>query len=321
MKLLVTGALGFVGTALMRHLLDTPERREYLGVDELTVVDAVTYAANRETVGMLKRHNVPVIEADVCDAALMRSLVREHSCVIHLAGETSVDRSLEDPGPFARTNVIGTQTILDAARQAGDVRVVHISTDEVWGQANDDQRFAETSPYRPRNPYAATKAGADYVVRAYGDAYGLRYNIVHFSNLYGPWQHPEKLIPGSIARTLAGDKILLHGTGSAMRSWLHVDDAVQGLTRVLAAGRAGENYIVGAETAYSNLHVARMILAQLGRSDDDISFITDRSVTDARYAVDCSKARRELGWQPTIEFAEGLRRTVDWAKSHHGPSS
>jgi dTDP-glucose 4,6-dehydratase len=318
MKLLVTGALGFVGTALIRRLLDAPGGLAGLKVDELTVVDVMTYAANQKTVDVLKRNNVPVIEADVCDAPLMNSLVREHNCVIHLAGETSVDRSLQDPPLFARTNIIGTQTILEAARQAGEVRIVHISTDEVWGQVEGRQRFDEMSPYSPRNPYAATKAAADHLVRSYGKAYGLRYNIVHFTNLYGPWQHPEKLIPGSIARILAGEKIQLHGTGGAMRSWLHVDDAIQGVLQVLAVGGERESYIIGAGTAYSNLRVARMILARFGRTDDDIAFIADRPVTDTRYAVDCSKAKRALGWRPTVEFADGLGRVVDWAKSRYG---
>jgi dTDP-glucose 4,6-dehydratase len=312
MRLLVTGALGFVGSALLPTLVNSDR------FGTVTAVDSWTYAANPAAARSIASAGVEVVTGNVCDERLMRRLVARHDCVLHLAAETSVDRSIRDAVPFVNTNVGGMHTILEAIRRADGVRMLHVSTDEVWGVVEPGGRVDEQSRYAPRNPYAATKAAADLLLGAFAATYGVGYDIVHFSNLYGPWQHPEKLIAGTFARLWLGRPARLHGDGSAVRSWLHVNDAVEGLHRVLTEKPMGERYIIGSPHEHTNLDVTRRILALFERPADSVEYIDDRIGADRRYAVDTTKATRELNWEPKFDLDSGLRQTFDWTANNVG---
>ncbi|MCR4870481.1 MAG: dTDP-glucose 4,6-dehydratase [Atopobiaceae bacterium] len=308
-NLLVTGGAGFIGSAFVHWL-----EREQPGV-RVTVLDALTYAGRREN---LADTAAELVVGDICDAALVDSLVARSDAIVHFAAETHNDNSIADPAPFVRTNVEGTFCLLEAARRHG-VRFHHVSTDEVFGDLalDDPARFTEDSPYRPSSPYSSTKAASDMLVRAWVRTYGLDATISNCVNNYGPRQHAEKLIPHTIALILRRERPQLYGDGRNVRDWIHVDDHSSAIWAILAHGRAGESYVVGADCERSNLEIVRVILAELGQPADAFDLVADRPGHDRRCAVDASKLRRELGWSPAhADFEAGLTQTVAWYRAH-----
>lgn len=322
--ILVTGGAGFIGSALVRQLLRETDVR-------VVTLDALTYAGNLESLGDAmsdRRHRF--IHADVTDAPAVRALFAEHhpDAVVHLAAETHVDRSIDDPGAFIATNVVGTHVLLSEALRhwralpaaaAAEFRLVHVSTDEVFGSLGPDGLFSETSPYDPSSPYAASKAGADHLARAWHRTYGLPVIITNCSNNYGPYQFPEKLIPLTIARAIAGRSMPVYGRGEQVRDWLHVEDHVRALRLVLQRAEPGASYNIGAHCARTNLEVVREICGLLDElrpasrpHAERIEFVPDRPGHDQRYAIDATRIRERLGWAPRESFASGLRGTVAW---------
>ncbi len=336
--LLITGGAGFIGSNFVRHALDHT-------ADRLVVVDKLTYAGHLASLEEpLKNPRVTFVRADIADRVSMARVFREHQpqAVVNLAAETHVDRSIDSPHPFIDTNVVGTFVLLDTARQylrdaGSDVReafrVVHVSTDEVYGSLGPSGRFDEETPYAPNSPYAASKAAADHLVRAYCHTYELPAIITNCSNNYGPFQFPEKLIPLVTLNAHTGQPLPIYGDGGNIRDWLHVDDHCAGLLLVLRKGRVGEKYNIGGGNERTNLEIvdaicdaletvspaARNAALQRGRVPGYRAlktFVPDRPGHDRRYAIDATKIRRELGWTPRIAFADGLRETVAWYIEH-----
>jgi dTDP-glucose 4,6-dehydratase len=318
--ILVTGGAGFIGSNFVHHVLGSTDAK-------VVNLDALTYAGNRESLAGLPDERHRLVEGDIADAALVERLFAEHrpDAVVHFAAESHVDRSIDDPGAFVRTNVLGTQILLDAALdhwQGGhpDFRFIHVSTDEVYGTlAADDPGFSERHRYAPNSPYAASKAGADHLARAWHRTYGLPVMITNCSNNYGPFQFPEKLIPLMLINALEGERLPVYGDGQQRRDWLFVTDHCRAILRVLESGRPGRVYNVGGDAEMANLEVVRLICDLLDERlpaerprRELIEFVTDRPGHDRRYAIDASRIRAELDWQPTVDFAEGLARTVDW---------
>ena len=326
-SVLVTGAAGFVGVHLVRKLLADGHR--------VLSVDTLTYAGSKESLGeclLNPRH--AFIKLDITDDTAMTDAVMDFSpdWIFHLAAETHVDRSITGPMDFLKTNVLGTGNLLQAAllhwkgmeaARADGFRFVHVSTDEVFGTLKEDcGGFTETSPYRPRSPYAASKAASDHIVRAWGITYGLPVIVTNSSNNYGPYQFPEKLIPTVVTRALKGLSIPVYGDGRQSRDWIHVEDHCRALGKVAEAGRVGGTYLIGGRNEWRNIDLVGLLcdlVADVARTGDRralIEFVTDRPGHDFRYAVDDSKTRMELGWEPTHNFMEGLRETVEWYCSH-----
>ncbi|WP_299441102.1 dTDP-glucose 4,6-dehydratase [uncultured Phycicoccus sp.] len=311
MKVLVTGGAGFIGSNFVHRTLRTrPEA-------EVTVLDALTYAGSTSSLeGVLDR--IRFVEGDVADAAAVDPLVADADVVVHFAAESHNDNSLADPSPFVRTNLVGTFTLLEAARRH-DVRYHHISTDEVYGDLDldDPTRFTEDTPYAPSSPYSATKAGSDHLVRAWVRSFGLRATLSNCSNNYGPRQHVEKFIPRQITNVLVGQRAKLYGDGRNVRDWIHVDDHNDALWAILDRGRIGHTYLIGADGEVDNREVVRMVLELMGRDPDDYDHVTDRAGHDRRYAIDAGRLRQELGWTPRYgAFRDGLAATIDWYRSH-----
>jgi len=330
MNLLVTGGAGFIGSALVRRLLSDEARpeQEALKLRSVVNLDALTYAGNPANLTSVQGHPLyHFVKGDITDAALVERVFREHdiTCVIHLAAESHVDRSIDDPGQFIKTNVEGTYRLLDTARRlwphgTGN-RFLHVSTDEVFGSLEpEDPPFTETTPYAPNSPYAASKAASDHIVRAYFHTYGLPVLTLNCSNNYGPHQMPEKLIPLMILNALEGKPLPLYGDGHQSRDWLYVEDNARALVAALIRGAPGETYTIGDGNEMTNLTLVREICGGLetrcprakGRYEDLITFVEDRPGHDRRYAIDATKARRELGWWPRETLGSGLDRTLDW---------
>lgn len=313
-RLLVTGGMGFIGSNFIRLL--AAERPEV----EVWNVDALTYAANPENLADLDVAD-RFIHADIADPGVMASIFREHEfdAVVSFAAESHVDRSIESAAPFVRTNVVGTQVLLDAARAAGVGRFVQVSTDEVYGDLGpEDPPFSETTPITPSSPYSASKAGSDHLALAYHRTHGMDVVVTRCSNNYGPYQFPEKLIPLMIVNALEGRQLPVYGRGDNVRDWIHVEDHCRGVLAALDRGAAGEVYNFGGASEKKNLDVVRAIVSLTGASEDRIEFVTDRPGHDRRYAIDFSKAESELGWSPTRSFDEGLRETVEWYLQNRG---
>ena len=323
-SVIVTGGAGFIGSNFVRYLVDHSEH---------TVVnlDLLTYAGNRESLTGLDPARHHFVHGDICDSALVRRLLAEHAPVamVHFAAESHVDRSIDDPGAFIRTNVVGTQTLLDAAldywqSKAADFRFVHVSTDEVYGSLKTDEpAFTETHRYAPNSPYAASKAAADHLARAWHRTYGLPVMITNCSNNYGPYQFPEKLIPLMLINALHGERLPVYGDGQQRRDWLFVTDHCRALMRVLEAGRPGRVYNIGGNAEMSNLDVVHLLCDLLDeRAPADrprrelIEYVTDRPGHDRRYAINAERISQELGWTPSMGFATGLATTVDWYLEH-----
>ncbi|HKW52856.1 MAG TPA: dTDP-glucose 4,6-dehydratase [Stellaceae bacterium] len=325
MKVLVTGGAGFIGTSVVRHLL-----AEGAGVVNL---DKLTYAGSNPPLGALAPAERYALEvADIADRAAVARLFAQHrpDAVMHLAAETHVDRAIDRADDFIHSNLVGTFSLLEAARAywdelAGEAkarfRFHHISTDEVFGSLGLDGRFSEETPYRPNNPYSASKAGADHLARAWHRTYGLPVVMTNCSNNYGPWQFPEKLIPLMILNAIEGKPLPVYGSGGNMRDWLYVGDHAAALWAVVRQGRVGESYNIGGGEERSNIDLVRALCAILDEElpasphrphERLITFVTDRPGHDLRYAMDDAKIRRELGWRPAESLATGLRRTVRW---------
>ncbi|MFQ5848449.1 MAG: dTDP-glucose 4,6-dehydratase [Candidatus Methylomirabilales bacterium] len=314
MRVLVTGGAGFIGSQFIRFLLAHRPGWQILNVDKLT------YAGNLESLDDLRDHpGLRFVQADICDRSLMDSLLRPPrgiDALVNFAAETHVDRSLEDSSGFVRTNVVGTQTLLDVVRERGVERFLQISTDEVYGSLGPTGAFSEENPLCPNSPYAASKAAADLLVRASAHTYRLPIITVRSSNNYGPSQFPEKLIPLFITSALMDRPLPLYGDGLHVRDWLFVEDHCRALLQILESGRVGEVYNVGGGAEYTNLEVARMICRELEKPESLIAFVADRPGHDRRYALDCRKIQRELGWGPNHPFPDGLRATIRWYVEH-----
>lgn len=302
---LVTGAAGFIGSNFVRHLLGTDE--------DATVVslDALATGGKRSNLGDVLEHpRHEFVEGGICDGTLVGELLDDIDIVVNFAAESHVDRAIDEPSSFVATNVGGTQTLLDAARQTGIETFVQMSTDEVYGQILDGQ-FTTDDCLNPRNPYAATKAGADHLATSYYTTYDLPVVIPRASNNYGPRQHTEKLIPKFIQRAAAGKSLPLYGDGSNVREWIYVTDTCRAITTVIQQGAPGKVYNIGSGIERSNREITDRILAAVGASDELIELVEDRPGHDQRYALDTSKIE-SLGWKPTVSFEEGLERTVDY---------
>lgn len=310
-RILVTGGAGFIGVNFVRHLVDHTDAA-------VTVLDRLTYASNREALDELPPDRVRLVVGDVADAAVVDPLVGEHDAVVHFAAESHNDNSLDDPTPFVHTNLVGTFTVLEAVRRAG-TRLHHVSTDEVYGDLDldDPKRFTEDTPYNPSSPYSATKAGSDHLVRAWVRSFGVAATISNCSNNYGPWQHVEKFIPRQVTNVLDGRRPRIYGDGRNVRDWIHVDDHAAAVWTILRDGTVGETYLVGADGELDNLAVVGIILEQLGRPADEFDLVAERAGHDRRYAIDPTKLRTELGWEPRYaDVAEGIAQTVAWYRDH-----
>ena len=329
MNILITGGAGFIGSALIRHIIRNTQ-------DSVVNLDKLTYAGNLENLaGVFHNPRHTFVQADICDRAALDKIFAEHrpDAVMHLAAESHVDRSIDSAGEFIQTNIIGTFTLLEAARaycstqpenRRAAFRFHHISTDEVFGDLHGTNGlFTETTPYAPSSPYSASKAGSDHLVRAWGRTYGLPVIVTNCSNNYGPCHFPEKLIPLMILNALAGKPLPVYGDGQQIRDWLYVEDHARALYTVVTQGKTGETYNIGGHNEKTNLEVVRTICALMeelapekpqgvARYEDLITFVTDRPGHDARYAIDASKIGRELGWKPQETFESGIRKTVQW---------
>ncbi|MDE2483976.1 MAG: dTDP-glucose 4,6-dehydratase [candidate division NC10 bacterium] len=312
MQILVTGGAGFIGSNFIRHLLATEPACRIVNLDKLT------YAGNLENLADVERDpRYRFIKGSICDAPLVDGLLNDRfDAVINFAAESHVDRSIQDARTFAETNVLGTQTILEACRRHRVPRMMQVSTDEVYGSLGPSGRFTEASPLHPNSPYAASKAAADLLVAAYFHTYGLPVIITRSSNNYGPYQFPEKIIPLFITNALTGEPLPLYGDGLHVRDWLHVQDHCEALALILRNGMTGEIYNIGGNCERANIDVARLILSALGKPDALIAHVKDRLGHDRRYALDTSKVERALGWKPRIPFETGLKETVCWYEGH-----
>jgi len=310
MKLLVTGGAGFIGSNFVHRTIAThPDWN-------LLVVDKLTYAGNLKNLeSALNTSRCKFVQMDICDPAII-DVLKGCGAVVHFAAESHVDRSIEDAAAFVRTNVDGTHNLIQASRQAGVPRFIHVSTDEVYGSLGEEGEFTEESPIRPNSPYAATKAASDLLVMAYVRTHRFPGIITRCSNNYGPYQFPEKFIPLMIAQALAGQPLPVYGMGANIRDWIHVSDHCDAVDVVLQQGRLGDIYNIGGGREMRNLDVARLILKALGRPESLIEFVKDRPGHDLRYAINCDKLHRETGWSAKISFEDGMASTIDWYRNN-----
>ncbi|MGD8215830.1 dTDP-glucose 4,6-dehydratase [Aestuariimicrobium sp. Y1814] len=310
-NILCTGGAGFIGSNFVRRHLATT-------ADHVTVLDALTYAAQPSSLADLPPDRYHLVEGDVADEQLVDNLVADHDVVVHFAAESHNDNSLHDPSPFIRTNLLGTFSILEAVRRH-QKRLHHISTDEVYGdlELDDPARFTPTTRYNPSSPYSASKAGSDHLVRAWVRSFGVHATISNCSNNYGPRQHVEKFIPRQITNILDGQRPKLYGAGLNVRDWIHVDDHNAAVQRIIEAGRPGETYLIGADGELDNKSVIELILELMGEPRDAYDHVNDRPGHDLRYAIDSTKLREELSWQPRFtSFREGLAATIEWYRAN-----
>lgn len=311
-NIIVTGGAGFIGSNFVHWVVDNQPDVH------VVVLDALTYAGNRENLAGIPDDRMEFVHGDICDAELVDRLFADADACVHFAAESHNDNSISNPEPFIRTNVEGTYQLLEAARKHG-VRFHHISTDEVYGDLalDDPARFTEDSPYKPSSPYSSSKASSDMLVRAWHRTYGVPVTISNCSNNYGPRQHIEKFIPRQVTNILCGIKPKLYGDGLNVRDWIHTEDHSSAVWKILTEGALGETYLIGADGERNNIDVLRAILAAMGKDADDFEWVRDRPGHDRRYAIDSSKLRRELGWTPThTDFAEGLQDTIRWYEAN-----
>ncbi|WP_454172492.1 dTDP-glucose 4,6-dehydratase [Microbacterium maritypicum] len=310
-RLLVTGGAGFIGSNFVHHVVENTDHT-------VTVLDALTYAGNRESLAGLPENRVELVHGDITDAELVDRLTGEADAVIHYAAESHNDNSLHSPRPFLDTNIVGTYTLLEAARRH-ERRFHHISTDEVYGdlELDDPERFTEETPYNPSSPYSSTKAGSDLLVRAWVRSFGVQATISNCSNNYGPYQHVEKFIPRQITNVIRGIRPKLYGAGENVRDWIHANDHSSAVLTILEKGRIGETYLIGADGERNNKDVVELILEEMGQPRDAYDHVTDRAGHDLRYAIDSTKLRTELGWTPQYaDFESGLAATIQWYREN-----
>lgn len=313
-KIIVTGGAGFIGSNFVHWVVDNQPNVH------VTVLDALTYAGNKENLAGIPEERMTFVHGDICDAELLNQLVPGTDAIVHFAAESHNDNSIADPEPFVRTNVYGTYQLLQAARK-NNVRFHHISTDEVYGDlALDDLvRFTEETPYHPSSPYSSTKASSDMLVRAWCRTYGVHATISNCSNNYGPRQHIEKFIPRQITNILCGIRPKLYGDGLNVRDWIHTEDHSSAVWAILTKGRIGETYLIGADGEKNNIDVLHAILKGMGKAEDDFDWVKDRPGHDRRYAIDSTKLRTELGWTPKhTDFDQGLAETIKWYEDNRG---
>ena len=311
-NILVTGGAGFIGSNFVHYIYK--ERPDW----HITVLDALTYAGNRKNIEGLDESRVEFVHGNICDAELVDELTAKVDAVVHFAAESHNDNSLNDPRPFLDSNIIGTFTLIEAARKHNK-RFHHISTDEVYGdlELDDPNKFTDKTPYNPSSPYSSTKAGSDLLVRAWVRSFGLQATISNCSNNYGPYQHVEKFIPRQITEILEGRKPKLYGTGENVRDWIHTEDHSSGVLAILEKGKIGETYLIGADGEKNNKEVVELILEDMGKDAGDYDHVNDRPGHDLRYAIDASKLRNELGWTPKYtNFNAGLKDTIQWYKDN-----
>lgn len=321
-NILVTGGAGFIGSNFVKHMLSTYEYN-------IINIDSLTYAGNLEN--LIDVENDPkytFIKADIRDREALDKIFEEHhiDTVVNFAAESHVDRSIEDPELFLSTNILGTQALLDTAKKywkvnledkhcrlfKEGVKYLQVSTDEVYGTLGKEGLFTETTPLAPNSPYSASKTGADLIVRAYHETFGMPINITRCSNNYGPYQFPEKLIPLMINNCLNDKELPVYGDGMQIRDWLHVKDHCTGIDTVLHKGKDGEVYNIGGNNEKANIEIIKLIISTLGKSEDLIKYVQDRPGHDRRYAIDNSKITRELGWSPSYTFEQGIKETIEW---------
>ena len=310
-SLLVTGGAGFIGSNFVHYVLANTDHT-------VTVLDKLTYAGNLASLDGLPEDRFTFVQGDIQDATLVDSLVAETDAVVHYAAESHNDNSLNDPRPFLDTNIIGTYTLLEAARKH-DKRFHHISTDEVYGdlELDDPNRFTESTPYNPSSPYSSTKAGSDLLVRAWVRSFGLRATISNCSNNYGPYQHVEKFIPRQITNVIDGIRPKLYGAGENVRDWIHANDHSSAVLTIIEKGEIGQTYLIGADGEKNNKEVVELILKHMGQPADAYDQVIDRPGHDLRYAIDSSRLRTELGWEPKFSnFDQGIEATIAWYREN-----
>lgn len=311
MQVLITGAAGFIGANFVEYF--TNKYPDY----KIIVLDKLTYAGNLENLKNVKE-KITFIKGDICDFDLVKEILEKYEIngIIHFAAESHVDNSIKAPFVFTKTNVLGTHTLIEAAKQVwgegSKNKFVHISTDEVYGALGEDGYFSETSPIKPSSPYSASKASSDLIVRAYHETYKMNVNVTNCSNNYGPYQHNEKLIPHMIMFAMNNKKLPVYGKGMNIRDWLYVEDHCEAIDLVFHKGISGERYNIGGHNEKRNIEIVKLILKELGKSEDLIEFVTDRKGHDYRYAIDATKIEKELGWIPKTNFEDGIVKTIKW---------
>ncbi|HEX7401147.1 MAG TPA: dTDP-glucose 4,6-dehydratase [candidate division Zixibacteria bacterium] len=312
MKILVTGGAGFIGSNFIRYLLQKHPQYHVVNLDKLT------YAGNLDNLSGIEDHShYRFVKGDICDLDLVEGLLKEGAdAILHFAAESHVDRSIYDPGIFVRTNVMGTQVLLESARKFKIGRYLQVSTDEVYGSWGEEGSAEETSPLLPNSPYAASKASADLLVRSYFETYRLPAIICRCTNNYGPYQFPEKLIPLFITNALFDQSLPLYGDGLYVRDWIHVEDHCRALDLILHGGKVGEIYNVSGGNETTNLRITDLILQKMNKPPSLVKHVKDRPAHDRRYSLNCSKIKTELGWRPEIPFEEGITNTVEWYSSN-----
>ncbi|MEK7167321.1 MAG: dTDP-glucose 4,6-dehydratase, partial [Patescibacteria group bacterium] len=308
---LITGGAGFIGSNFIHYWI-----KKYPN-DKIVNLDILTYAGNLKNLKDIENNpNYKFIKGDICNAKLINNLTRGIDLIVHFAAESHVDRSITNSQDFIRTNVEGTRVLLDAAKN-NNIRFHHISTDEVFGSLNfKDKPFNEKTPYNPRSPYSASKAAADHLVRAYFHTHKLPITISNCSNNFGPYQFPEKIIPLFITNLIKNKKIPVYGQGKNIRDWIHVDDHNAGVDLIIQKGRIGETYCLGSGNQLCNLELTKMILKLMGKGEEMIEYVADRLGHDLRYDIDFSKIQNELGWEPKMDFKQGLKKTIEWYKNN-----
>ncbi|MGI6447911.1 MAG: dTDP-glucose 4,6-dehydratase [Methanobrevibacter boviskoreani] len=304
---LVTGGAGFIGSNFLRYMVNKYPNYDFINLD------ALTYCGNLENLKDIEdKDNYSFVKGNVCDTELVNGIVENVDYIVHFAAESHVDRSIEDPGIFIKSNILGTQTLLDASKKNDIRKFLQVSTDEVYGSLGPEGYFTEQTPLQANSPYSASKAGADLMVRAYHNTFDLPVNITRCSNNYGPYQFPEKLIPLMISNAIENKELPVYGDGKNIRDWLHVYDHCTGIDLVLHKGKAGEVYNIGGHNERANIDIVKLILKELDKPESLIKFVSDRLGHDRRYAIDSSKIRRDLGWKPKYTFEEGIIETIHW---------
>ncbi|MBI4262270.1 dTDP-glucose 4,6-dehydratase [Candidatus Uhrbacteria bacterium] len=310
MRLLITGGAGFMGSNFIRYLIRTYPTYEIINFDKLT------YAGNLENLKEVENNpRYQFVRGDISDADAVSVAIRGVDAVVNFAAETHVDRSIMDPTAFIRTDIFGTYTLLEAVKKYGVGRMIQISTDEVYGSVAEGEAD-ESHPFEPNSPYSASKAGGDHLCRAYVKTYGTPVIVTHGCNFYGPNQYPEKFIPLFVTNLIEGKKVPLYGDGRNIREWIYTEDHCRAVDRIVHDGKLGEVYNIGSGERYTNIEVVEMILQEFGGGDEMIEYVQDRPGHDRRYALDSSKIRRELGWNPEVSFRDGLTKTIAWYKEN-----